>query len=214
MYNRTEIYFTNHRFFKLLLLKNVFPRIPRYYRLIYARVGEKEAWRILLIIFSICIIIVAVQWWWWWCSRDSDSSRWIELFALLKIVEERRRSWWGWWLNLLSSYSGSSVSRWRRLRSKALSLRRSFSPLLSLFTFSLSFSFSFSFFRSGLSKFSQLGQHEESTWAQKAPEYLCHGKESRDLDCVPQAASPRHVQMLEIFAFWIRESKRRPIATS
>ena len=119
MYNRTEIYFTNHRFFKLLLLKNVFPRIPRYYRLIYARVGEKEAWRILLIIFSICIIIVAVQWWWWWCSRDSDSSRWIELFALLKIVEERRRSWWGWWLNLLSSYSGSSVSRWRRLRSKA-----------------------------------------------------------------------------------------------
>ena len=60
-----------------------------------------------------------MQWWWWWCSRDSDSSRWIELFALLKIVEERRRSWWGWWLNLLSSYSGSSVSRWRRLRSKA-----------------------------------------------------------------------------------------------
>lgn len=135
----------------------------------------------------------------WWCSRDSDSSRWIELFALLKIVE-RRRSWWGWWLNLLSSYSGSFVSRWRRLQARllclSLSLFLSRSNTLSLpsylFVFSLflSLSFSHSFFLSA-GKFSQLRQHEESTWAQKAPEYLCHGKveESRDLDCVPQAVS-------------------------
>lgn len=135
----------------------------------------------------------------WWCSRDSDSSRWIELFALLKIVE-RRRSWWGWWLNLLSSYSGSFVSRWRRLQARllclslslSLALQHSISPLLSLRFFSLFLSLflTLSFFRSA-GKFSQLRQHEESTWAQKAPEYLCHGKveESRDLDCVPQAVS-------------------------
>lgn len=160
----------------------------------------------------------------WWCSRDSDSSRWIELFALLKIVE-RRRSWWGWWLNLLSSYSGSFVSRWRRLQARllclslslSLALQHSISPLLSLRFFSLSFSLFFSFFLSlaRLASSANSGSTRNQRGPKRPPNIYVTAKSKRaETLTVCRRRSPRYVQMLEIFAFRIRESKRRPIATS
>lgn len=160
----------------------------------------------------------------WWCSRDSDSSRWIELFALLKIVE-RRRSWWGWWLNLLSSYSGSFVSRWRRLQARllCLSLSLSFSRAPTLYLSPPISSFFLSFFLSLflILSFSRLASsaNSGSTRNQRGPKrppniYVTAKSKRAETLTVCRRRSPRYVQMLEIFAFRIRESKRRPIATS
>lgn len=158
----------------------------------------------------------------WWCSRDSDSSRWIELFALLKIVE-RRRSWWGWWLNLLSSYSGSFVSRWRRLQARllclslslSLALQHSISPLLSLRFFSLSFSLFLTLSFSRLASSANSGSTRNQRGPKRPPNIYVTAKSKRaETLTVCRRRSPRYVQMLEIFAFRIRESKRRPIATS
>ena len=78
-------------------------------------------------------------------------------------------------------------SRWRRLQARFLYIFF-FKGLFLLSPLSLSLSRFFLFLPFDWQV--RVPRHEEPTWAQKAPEYLCHGKveESRDLDCVPQAA--------------------------
>ena len=163
--NRTQK-FTVDRSTKLFLCEQRV-RTSVYICVIGSCVSQmEEAWRILLIIFFICIIITH-----WRRLRDSDSSRWMGLFSTSKIVERRSPRMMAW---SLSSYSGSFVPGEDDCR-QSVPLSRFDQRTLPL-SFSLSSSLSLSLFLSHDWQV-QVPRHEESTVGpRKAPEYLCHGK--------------------------------------